>query len=59
MKIFFIQIIIFISSFYFLKLRRLKKIPENFGPNIIEDIKDLLFILPEDTTVSFNNSLIH
>ena len=59
MKIFFIQIIIFISSFYFLKLRRLKKIPENFGPNIIEDIKDLLFILPEDTTVSFNNSLIN
>ena len=59
MKIFFIQIIILIASYYFTKQNSAKEIPKNISSNIIEDIKKLLFILPEDKTVSFNNSLIN
>ena len=59
MQIFFIQIIIFISLFYSLILRKNSTIPNYLSSNIIEDINKLLFILPENITVSFNNSLIN
>ena len=55
----FLQLIIFIYSFYFSFLTHLKEIPKYLSSNIIEDILNLLFILPEDITVSFNNSLIN
>ena len=59
MKIFFVQIIIFISFLFSSISSTTKKIPKYLGSNIVEDIKKLLFILPEDITVSFNNSLIN
>ena len=59
MQIFFIQIIIFISLFYSLILCKNSTIPNYLSSNIIEDINKLLFILPENITVSFNNSLIN
>ena len=59
MKMFFNQLIIFVSSFYFAILNQSNKIPEYLGSNIKEDIQKLLFILPEDKTISFNNSLIN
>ena len=59
MKMFCLQLIIFISSFYFIILNNSTKIPDNLGSNIKEDIQKLLFILPEDKTISFNNSLIN
>jgi len=59
MKMFFTQLILFISSFYFTVLNNSTKIPKNLGSNIKEDIQKLLFILPEDKTISFNNSLIN
>ena len=60
MKNFFIQIIIFLSSFYFSYFKKnFTEIPKNLSSNIIEDIKSLLFLLPEDKTISFNNSLIN
>ena len=59
MKMFFNQLIIFVSSFYFTILNQSNKIPEYLGSNIKEDIQKLLFILPEDKTISFNNSLIN
>ena len=54
-----IQIIIFITSFYSMKLNKTKEIPKNISSNIVDDIKKLLFILPEDKIISFNNSLIN
>ena len=56
MQLFFIQIIIFISLFYSLILCKNSTIPNYLSSNIIEDINKLLFILPENITVSFNNS---
>ena len=58
MQIICIQIIIFISSFYLSIQNPNSEIPSYLSSNIIEDIKNLLFILPEDITISFNNSLI-
>ena len=37
----------------------IKEIPKNISSNIVEEIKKLLFILPEDKKISFNNSLIN
>ena len=59
MKMPLIQIIIFITSFYSMKLNKTKEIPKNISSNIVDDIKKLLFILPEDKIISFNNSLIN
>ena len=59
MKKFFIQLITFISFFFFSIPNPVKEIPKNLSSNIVEDMKKLLFILPEDKTVSFNNSLIN
>ena len=59
MQIICIQIIIFISSFYLSIQNPNREIPSYLSSNIIEDIKNLLFILPEDITISFNNSLIN
>ena len=59
MQIICIQIIIFISSFYLSIQNPNSEIPSYLSSNIIEDIKNLLFILPEDITISFNNSLIN
>ena len=59
MKFSFFCVIIFISSFYTLILKVYSKIPQNLSSNIIDDIKSLLFLLPEGKTIAFNNSLIN
>ena len=58
MKMFLYKLIIFISSFYFMILNKTKEIPAYLGLNLKEDIQKLLFIITEDKTISFNNSLI-
>jgi len=52
-------LIIFISFIILSIQRKLNSIPENLSSNIINDIKALLFILPEDKLITFNNSLIN
>ena len=59
MQLFFIQIIIFKSLFYSSIQNQNKEIPNYLSSNIIEDISNLLFTLPEGISVSFNNSLIN
>ena len=50
---------IFISFIILSMQRQLNSIPENLSSNIIDDIRTLLFILPEDKLITFNNSLIN
>lgn len=50
---------IFISFIFLSMQRQLNSIPENLSSNIIDDIRTLLFILPEDKLITFNNSLIN
>ena len=61
MSIFSFQLIvlIFISFFLISQHRILNSIPEYLSSNIIEDIRNLLFLLPEDKIITFNNSLIN
>ena len=61
MSIFSFQLIvlIFISFFLISQHRILKSIPEYLGSNIIEDIRNLLFLLPENRIITFNDSLIN
>ena len=62
MSIYSFQLIynVFFSFFFFTEQRILNySIPEYLSSNIIEDIKNLLFVLPEDKIISFNNSLIN
>ena len=54
-----IQFIIFISFILYTKQRNFTSIPKYLRSNIIEDIKGLLFLLPEDKIITFNNSLIN
>ena len=49
----------FISFIILSMQRQLNSIPENLSSNIIEDIRTLLFVLPEDKLITFNNSLIN
>ena len=59
MEIFYFELMILFSFIIFSNQRYLNTIPENLSSNIIEDIRDLLFILPEDKLITFNNSLIN
>ena len=53
------ELTIFISFIILSMQRQLNSIPENLSSNIIEDIRTLLFVLPEDKLITFNNSLIN
>ena len=59
MSIFFFQIIISILFILFDIQKSFNSIPEYLSSNIIEDIRELLFLLPEDKIITFNNSLIN
>ena len=59
MLIFHFQFLIFISFIFLTKQRNLTSIPKYLSSNIIDDIKELLFLLPEDKIITFNNSLIN
>ena len=59
MSLFSIHIIIIISFFIFVNQRILSSIPEYLSSNIIDDIREMLFLLPENKIMNFNNSLIN
>ena len=59
MSNYFFKLILFVSFILLTKLRKFESIPENLGSNIIEDIRNLLFLLPENKLINFNNSLIN
>ena len=59
MSMFFFQIMISILFILFEIQKSLNSIPEYLSSNIIEDIRELLFLLPEDKIITFNNSLIN
>ena len=59
MSLFYFQIIIIIIFLFFTKQRNLNSLPKYLSSNIIQDIKELLFLLPEDKIIPFNNSLIN
>ena len=59
MSIYFFQIIIFILFILYDNQKSLNSIPEYLSSNIIEDIRELLFLLPEGKIITFNNSLIN
>lgn len=54
-----IKIIIFLLFTLFKYCHSEASIPNYLSSNILEDIKNLLFLLPEDKIISFNNSLIN
>ena len=59
MSIYYFKIIISILFILFDIEKSLNSIPEYLSSNIIEDIRELLFLLPEDKIIPFNNSLIN
>jgi hypothetical protein len=61
MSIYAFQLIInVLFSFLLLsKQRKLNSIPEYLSSNIAEDIRNLMFLLPENKIISFNDSLIN
>ena len=60
MKFFTIQFaIIILISLLINSNETLNSIPKYLNTNIIEDVKNLLFILPEEKTITFNDSQIN
>lgn len=55
----FFEFVFFISFIILSKQRQLNSIPQNLSSNITDDIRTLLFVLPEDKLITFNNSLIN
>ena len=59
MLLFSFPIIIIVSFFLFVNQRILNSIPEYLSSNVIDDIREMLFLLPENKIMNFNNSLIN
>ena len=59
MSIFFIKIIISLLFILFKHCFSTTSFPKYLSSNIIEDIRNLLFLLPEGKIITFNNSLIN
>ena len=59
MLFFSFPIIIIVSFFLFVNQRILNSIPEYLSSNVIDDIREMLFLLPENKIINFNNSLIN
>lgn len=59
MSLLFLQYIIFASIIFIAKQRKLNSMPQYLSSNIIKDITELLFLLPEGKIITFNDSLIN